>query len=272
MRRPAAPTGLAAAGAADDRRQAAGAVSSRRPQRPAAERWHGYRGRVGTYAAVVLAGGAARRMGGVDKPALPVGGRSMRDRVLAAVIDATPRVLVGPADDVPEGVRVTREDPPGGGPVAAAAAGLALLDPGTRIVALLAADLPLLTRSALGDLLTHLTGDNPDAGRAGQGGAGSPPGFTVGAGPVAGERPDGACFVDGDGRRQSLCGVWRVAALRAGLERLTVERAGSLSGAPVRALLAGLVVREVPWSGDGPPPWFDCDTDEDVRRAEEWAR
>ncbi|MBM0278797.1 bifunctional protein IspD/ispF, partial [Micromonospora sp. STR1s_6] len=76
----------------------------------------------------------------------------------------------------------------------------------------------------------------------------------------------------GDGRRQSLCGVWRVAALRAAVDRLTVERGGELSGAPVRALLAGLVVRELPWSGDGPPPWFDCDTDEDVRRAEEWAR
>ncbi|MEV1155271.1 NTP transferase domain-containing protein [Micromonospora chokoriensis] len=201
---------------------------------------------MGTYAAVVLAGGAARRMGGVDKPALPVGGRPMRDRVLAAVADATPRVLVGPVDAVPNGVRVAREDPPGGGPVAAAAAGLAVLDPDTTLVALLAADLPLLTRSAIGELLDHLTGVGP--------------------------QPDGACFVDGDGRRQSLCGVWRVPALRAGLDRLAAERGGSLSGAPVRALLAGLVTREVPWSGDGPPPWFDCDTDEDVRRAEEWAR
>ncbi|MFJ2086753.1 molybdenum cofactor guanylyltransferase [Micromonospora chokoriensis] len=201
---------------------------------------------MGTYAAVVLAGGAARRMGGVDKPAVPVGGRPMRDRVLAAVADATPRVLVGPADAVPNGVRVAREDPPGGGPVAAAAAGLAVLDPDTTLVALLAADLPLLTRPAIGELLDHLTQVEP--------------------------QPDGACFVDGDGRRQSLCGVWRVSALRAGLDRLAAERGGSLSGAPVRALLAGLVTREVPWSGDGPPPWFDCDTDEDVRRAEEWAR
>ncbi|WP_435822850.1 molybdenum cofactor guanylyltransferase [Micromonospora arborensis] len=206
---------------------------------------------MGTYAAVVLAGGSARRMGGVDKPALPVGGRPMRDRVLAAVGDATPRVLVGPADAVPAGVRVTREDPPGGGPVAAAAAGLALLDPDTALVALLAADLPLLTRAAIGELLTHVTPEGPATSE---------------------QPPDGACFVDGDGRRQSLCGVWRVAALRAELDRLTVERGGNLAGAPVRALLANLVVREVPWSGDGPPPWFDCDTDEDVRRAEEWVR
>ncbi|MEU4771004.1 NTP transferase domain-containing protein [Micromonospora sp. NPDC023644] len=221
------------------------------------------------YAAVVLAGGAARRMGGVDKPARTVGGRPMRDRVLTAVADAAPRILVGPPGPVPAGVRVTREEPVGGGPVAAAAAGLALLDPGTPVVALLAADLPLLTRAAVGGLLDQL-----DAGH------------------------DGACYVDGDGRRQTLCGVWRVAPLRAALDRLAAERttghsggaaeratghqggsveratgsAASLAGAPIRALLAGLRVREVAWSGTGPPPWFDCDTDEDVRRAEEWTR
>ncbi|WFF04183.1 NTP transferase domain-containing protein [Micromonospora sp. WMMD964] len=232
-------------------------------------RWRGYRGRVETYAAVVLAGGAARRMGGVDKPALPVGGRPMRDRVFAAVTDATPRVLVGPADAVPPGVRVVREDPPGGGPVAAAAAGLTLLDPDTSLVALLAADLPLLTRAAIRYLLNHLDRETSDTEPATDGLAPAP---SARSGLGSERRPDGVCFVDGDGRRQSLCGVWRVAALRAGLDRLTAERAGSLSGAPVRALLAGLVVREVPWSGDGPPPWFDCDTDEDVRRAEEWAR
>ncbi|MBQ1074024.1 NTP transferase domain-containing protein [Micromonospora sp. C31] len=221
------------------------------------------------YAAVVLAGGAARRMGGVDKPARTVGGLPMRERVLAAVADAAPRILVGPPGPVPAGVRVTREEPPGAGPVAAAAAGLALLDPGTPVVALLAADLPLLTRAAVGELLGHL-----DAGQ------------------------DGVCYVDDDGRRQTLCGVWRVAPLRAALDRVATERASGhpdepterpdgpaerasghpegsaapLTGAPIRALLAGLRVREVPWSGAGPPPWFDCDTDEDVRRAEEWTR
>ncbi|MCX5068306.1 NTP transferase domain-containing protein [Micromonospora lupini] len=265
---------------------------------------------MGTYAAVVLAGGAARRMGGVDKPARPVGGLSMRDRVLAAVGDAAPRVLVGPGDGVADGVRVTREDPPGGGPVAAMAAGLALLDPDTTLVAVLAADLPLLTRAAIGDLLTHLapagssspvtTGGGPSQAGTGPSQAGTGPSQAgtgpsqagtgpsqagtgpsqagtgpsqAGTGPVGLERRiDGVCFVDADGRRQSLCGVWRVAALRTGLARLAAERGGSLAGAPVRGLWAGLAVREVPWVGDGPPPWFDCDTDEDVRRAEEWVR
>ncbi|MFF5172290.1 molybdenum cofactor guanylyltransferase [Micromonospora sp. NPDC000089] len=201
------------------------------------------------YAAVVLAGGAARRMGGRDKPALPVAGRPMRDRVLAAVADAAPRVLVGPAPALAD-VLSTREQPPGGGPVAAAAAGLALLPPGTTTVALLAADLPLLTREAIGALLEAAgPGSAPD-------------------GPI----PDGACFLDDDGRRQPLCGVWRVAPLRAALDRIAGRRGGTLDGAAMRELLSELAVREVAWRGAGPPPWFDCDTDSDVRRAEEWTR
>jgi molybdenum cofactor guanylyltransferase len=204
----------------------------------------GYRGAVTAYGAVVLSGGAARRMGGVDKPARPVGGRPMLHRVLAAVADAAPRIVVGPAGPVPAGVRVTREEPPGGGPVAATAAGLALLGSGTTVVALLAGDLPLLTPAAVEELRRALDGS----------------------------ADDGACYVDGAGHRQQLCGVWRVAALRAAVDRLAAERGGTVDGASVRGLLAGMAVREVAWSGSGPPPWFDCDTDEDVRRAEEWTR
>ncbi|MFD2766342.1 molybdenum cofactor guanylyltransferase [Micromonospora eburnea] len=215
-----------------------------------------------TYAAVVLSGGAARRMGGVDKPGRAVGGRPMLHRVLAAVADATPRIVVGPAGPVPDGVRVTREEPPGGGPVAATAAGLALLDPDTTTVALLAGDLPLLTPAAVADLRRALGGP----------GGGPASGRHRPADGAARLAADVACYVDGDGRRQQLCGVWRVAALRAAVDRLAAERGGTVDGAPVRGLLAGADVREVSWSGSGPPPWFDCDTDEDVRRAEEWTR
>ncbi|BCL14808.1 molybdenum cofactor guanylyltransferase [Micromonospora sagamiensis] len=198
------------------------------------------------YAAVVLTGGAARRLGGIDKPGLAVGGRPMRDRVLAAVADAAPRIVVGPDTiPVPGDVRLTREEPAGGGPVAAVAAGLALLLPGTTTVALLAGDLPLLTATAVGELRRALAAD-----------------ATV----------DGICHVDADGRRQFLCGIWRAAPLRAAVDRLTADRGGTLTGASVRALLTGLTVAELRWSGDGPPPWFDCDTDDDVRRAEEWTR
>ncbi|MEV1144043.1 NTP transferase domain-containing protein, partial [Micromonospora sp. NPDC049799] len=164
-----------------------------------------------------------------------------------------------------DGVLVTREQPPGGGPVAALAAGLDLLPATATVVAVLAADLPLLTRDAIGHLLGHLDAPQPAAATPADTRASAPGGSDAAT-------IDGVCFVDADGRRQTLCGVWRVDALRAALDRLAAERGGVLAGAPLRALLAGLTVVEVPWSSDGPPPWFDCDTDEDVRRAEEWAR
>ncbi|MDW3850921.1 NTP transferase domain-containing protein [Micromonospora sp. BRA006-A] len=245
------------------------------------------------YAAILLAGGAARRMGGVDKPARAVGGRPMLHRVLDAVADADQRIVVGSSGPLPRGVRTAREEPPGGGPVAATAAGLALLEPGTTTVAVLAADLPLLTTAAVAELrralaACHPRDDPPPALDAAASepedapAAAEPEDAPAAAGPedapaVWRETLDGrsaglACYVDRDGRRQHLCAIWRVPALRSALDRLAVTRGGSLDGAPVRGLLADVAVREVSWSGSGPPPWFDCDTDEDVRRAEEWTR
>jgi molybdopterin-guanine dinucleotide biosynthesis protein A len=204
----------------------------------------GYGTYVGGFAAVVLAGGAARRMGGADKPALPVAGQSMLTRVLAAVHDADPRVVVGRVPpDLPVHVHSTQEDPPGGGPVAATSAGLALVPPEVSLVALLAADLPLLTGEAI-DVLR----------------------LTVESAPM-----QGAVYRDADGRRQLLCGVWRTAALREAVDRLAEER-GTLHGASVRSLMEYLRVAEVSWRRSGPPPWFDCDTDDDLRAAEEWVR
>ena len=208
----------------------------------------------------------------------------MLHRVLDAVADADQRIVVGSSGPLPRGVRTAREEPPGGGPVAATAAGLALLDPGTTTVAVLAADLPLLTTAAVAELRRALAACHPRDD--------PPPALDAAAGPedapaTAGpedapatawrETLDGrsaalACYVDGDGRRQHLCALWRVSALRSAVDRLAATRGGSLDGAPVRGLLADLAVREVSWSGSGPPPWFDCDTDEDVRRAEEWTR
>jgi molybdopterin-guanine dinucleotide biosynthesis protein A len=204
----------------------------------------GYGTYVGGFAAVVLAGGAARRMGGADKPALPVAGQPMLTRVLAAVHDADPRVVVGRVPpDLPVHVDSTQEDPPGGGPVAAAAAGLKLVPVEVTFTALLAADLPLLTGEAV-DVLR----------------------LTVESAPL-----QGALYRDAEGRRQSLCGVWRTPALREALDQLAEQR-GSLHGASMRELLEHLRFIEVSWRRPGPPPWFDCDTDDDLRTAEEWAR
>ncbi|MEV6939475.1 NTP transferase domain-containing protein, partial [Streptomyces sp. NPDC051132] len=76
------------------------------------------------YDAVVLAGGAARRLGGADKPGVRVGGRALLDRVLAACADARTTVVVATPRPTVRPVRWAREEPPGGGPVAALAAGL----------------------------------------------------------------------------------------------------------------------------------------------------
>jgi molybdopterin-guanine dinucleotide biosynthesis protein A len=127
--------------------------------------------------------------------------------------------------------------------VAATAAGLALVPDDVALVALLAADLPLLTGEAV-DVLR----------------------LTVESAPM-----DGAVYRDADGRRQLLCGVWRVAALRRAVDRVGATR-GTVEGASVREMVEPLHVAEVSWRRPGPPPWFDCDTDDDLRAAEEWVR
>ena len=77
------------------------------------------------YDAVVLAGGAARRLGGADKPGVRVGGRALLDRVLAACAGAAHHRGGRPTPGPPPGPwRWAREDPPGGGPLAALDAGL----------------------------------------------------------------------------------------------------------------------------------------------------
>ena len=110
---------------------------------------------------IVLAGGAGRRMGGVDKAALVVGGMTLLDRVLAAALPlCDDLVVIGPAR--PAAVRYVTEDVPGGGPVPAVAAGLAGLAAGCAVVVVLAVDLGVATLNvnrpedlAAAERLTH---------------------------------------------------------------------------------------------------------------------
>lgn len=129
-------------------------------------------GRVG---AIVVAGGASRRMGGVDKAALRAGGTTLLDRVLHA---ARPLchllVVVGPSRPTAvAGVRFTREQSPGGGPAPAVLAGLELLGEETTTL-VLAADLPLLTTDGLTTLLTALEADPGRLAAAARNGGGAP--------------------------------------------------------------------------------------------------
>ena len=185
------------------------------------------------YAAVVLAGGRGARLGGRAKPQLVVGDRTILDAVLSAVADAAQRVVVGPPQPVPGGVLVVREQPPGGGPVAALRAGLGHVT--ADAVAVLAGDLPFVTPALVNDLRARLTGD-------------------------------GVLVVDDAGRDQLLLGVWRTAPLRAALPEAAAH-------VPLRRVLAPLAVRRLRpvVQDDAPPPWTDCDTPGDLQRARAWA-
>ncbi|WP_371677684.1 NTP transferase domain-containing protein [Streptomyces sp. NBC_01276] len=187
-----------------------------------------------TYDAIVLAGGAARRLGGADKPALPVGGRSLLDRVLAACADATATVVVGTRRPTARPVRWALEDPPGGGPVAALDAGLRATT--AELVLVLSADLPFLDRDTVRALLA--------AASAGPG--------------------DGALLRDPEGRDQPLVAAYRAEPLRRGAALLAAEH-GHLGGLPLRALTAELRLATV--TSAEPLASFDCDTWEDLAAA-----
>lgn len=174
------------------------------------------------HAAVILAGGQARRMGGVPKPELLLGGRSLVQRVLDAVPGARPQVVVG--DIVARGFIVTTEDKPGSGPAYALAAGLSHVPETVPLVAVLAADLPFLSAEVMDGLVAAVT-----------------PGY------------DGAVLIDHHYRRQWLCGVWRQSVLR---ERLAEVKPGM----GMRQMVGALRVAELSWLDSDLPPWFDCDT------------
>ncbi|MFJ4523731.1 NTP transferase domain-containing protein [Streptomyces sp. NPDC088810] len=184
------------------------------------------------YDAVVLAGGAARRLGGADKPAVRVGGRALLDRVLAACADARTTVVVAAPRPTVRPVRWVREEPPGGGPVAALEAGLRLTTAAHTVV--LSADLPFLEPATLRGLLTALQ----DTGA------------------------DGALLTDGDGRDQPLVAAYRTAALRRELTALAAAHDG-LTGLPLRRLTGALRLTRVP----DPLASFDCDTWDDIADA-----
>jgi molybdopterin-guanine dinucleotide biosynthesis protein A len=178
-------------------------------------------------------------MGGVDKARVLVAGRALLDRVLTAVGSAQRVVVVGPrrelGADVVAGlageVRWVREHPPGGGPLAAIAAGLQQV--AAPLVAVVAVDMPFLTAERM---------------RALRGAAGSP-------------GVDAAMLCDPDGRWQPLAAVWRAASLRAALP-------AHPAGRPVRGLLAGRAVVPVPADAAS---CLDCDSPADVDLASRWA-
>lgn len=157
--------------------------------------------------AILLAGGRGSRMGGIQKPLLEVGGRSLLDVAVAAAREAAcePIIVVGEAvaDATPIPVVWVREEPAFGGPAAAIVAALPLVTGARTLV--LACDLPGAEAAA------QLLCATPDQG-------------------------DGVCLQDQSGSSQWLAGIYRTEALRGAAARLP----HSGSGASVRALLGGL--------------------------------
>lgn len=187
--------------------------------------------------AVLLAGGRASRLDGIDKTALGGTGRTLLDRAVAATVGARRVVVVGLRDGsrLPVGAVGVREDPPFGGPVAALAAGLCTDGPDDT-----AASAP--TTLVLACDLVRPTAAVALLWRA-----------------VAGaDTADGWIAVDDDGVRQPLLGLYRTTALRAALAALDV-----VDGASLRRLLAPLDLVEVPVPSE---LCADVDTPEAVAR------
>ncbi|MEU6341344.1 NTP transferase domain-containing protein [Streptomyces sp. NPDC046977] len=192
--------------------------------------------------AVVLAGGAARRLGGADKPGLPVAGRALIDRVLDACAGAGTTIVVGPRRATARPVVWAREEPPGGGPLPALAAGLRA-GVTADVVVVLAADLPFLSPATVRALLAALT--------------------TPESGPDHGD-PDGVVLTDPDGRDQPLAAAYRTESLRREIALLASEH-GGLSGLPLRLLTAELRLRRL--ADPTGRASFDCDTWDDLSTA-----
>ena len=171
--------------------------------------------RAGGFCGVVLAGGTAARMGGVDKASVELHGRTLLELALDALLDADEVVVVAP-DSVPTSRPVTFvcEDPPRGGPVAGLLTGVDALLRRPRLIGVLAVDMPRVTPATMRRLRQ------------------------------AAEGHDGAFLVDADGRRQ-LAGVLdaeRLAAVRPDVE--------GQHGMALHRLLAPLSLAEVSANGD----------------------
>ena len=184
-------------------------------------------------AGIVLAGGAGRRMGGVDKAALVVGGVALLDRVLSAARPVCDRlVVVGPVRPTEvAGVTFVREDVPGGGPVPAVAAGLAAV-PDAEVVVLLAVDLPLLGTGHLRRLVAALAG--AEAAAADEEG-GPNPLLAAYAAPGLRARAEGL----GAGARAAALRPAGVVSVDLGPATLNVNRPEDLAAAERSALPAG---------------------------------
>jgi molybdopterin-guanine dinucleotide biosynthesis protein A len=180
---------------------------------------------------VILTGGTAVRLGGVDKASIEIGGVTLLERALAATMAAVEVVVVGTEVPTSRPVTWTREDPAGGGPAAGLLAGLDRFARIPDVVCALAVDMPRVNPGTVARLTWAVEAD-PEI--------------------------DGALLVDASGRRQPLAAVYR----RSSLEAARPADPESEHGLPMRRLIGELGLAEVPSVGEEA---HDLDTWEDLR-------
>ncbi len=183
-----------------------------------------------TTGAVVLTGGSAVRLDGADKASVELGGLTLLEHALGALVDIDHVVVVGEPVPTSRPVTFTREDPARGGPAAGVLAGLRCFPRSPTWLVVLAVDMPLVTSWTIRRLTEARQGD-------------------------------GAALVDDDQRLQYLCAVYLTASLEAARPSYEEEY-----GMSMRALVGGLQVAHVPAIG---PEAQDVDTWADLVRMRE---
>jgi molybdopterin-guanine dinucleotide biosynthesis protein A len=184
--------------------------------------------------AVILSGGGAVRLSGADKASIELGGLTLLEHALGAMLDVGEVVVVGDSVPTTRPVTFTREDPAGGGPAAGLLAGMGCFSRRPDLLMVHAVDMPLVTSTTVRRLVEAAT---------------AKPGL------------DGAALVDADRKLQYLCAVYWVASLQAA--RPSYEDEFGLS---MRALISGLQIEQVPAFG---PESKDIDTWEDLLQMRE---
>jgi molybdopterin-guanine dinucleotide biosynthesis protein A len=204
-------------------------------------------------AAVVVAGGGARRLGGASKPDLIIGDETLLDPTLGAcaTAQAAPVVVVGPDALARDGIHITQESPAGSGPAAGLIAGLEaaedLVSRGDHRGGDLGSAGPSL------DYVLALACDMPNAADA------VPALMEATADRVGVDEADsdGAWLVDDTGRSQPLLAIYRVEALTNAARALP-----SLTGVSMKQLTLKLTMTPVlglHHASDDVDTWKDAD-------------
>jgi len=189
---------------------------------------------------IVLTGGTSRRFGS-DKSVARIGDKSTLEWIVSTVPPDLPIIIVGPQPTMswnhPAGIRVVRESPIGGGPVAGLFAGLQIAT--ATMLLLVATDMPFV--------MTDLLGLVEDAREALEG-------------------ADCILYRDNEGFLQPLAGLYKSAALRVRFAEI-----GDPYGQSMRQFISGLKVHELTMSKELSEAFLDIDTVEQLSAANTYA-